>query len=763
MDNKHNPQSSVEEIPLGDLKIAEDSFDLNVALKALATDNPALLSKIESDEQKLRHLREQVVDKSRSNFILERELAEIDEKIKLLIKNRISVQEVTINDGSKLEKDESDGASLKGKRAQYEQLFYLLQTKPRYLATLARVINAKEVQSFVQTVVFDMYGDQYDTREERLLLSIFRFVLKAELDEAQDQGSLLRANTAITQMLSAYARRGQGLAILKEILEAPLKDITSKSNLNLEINPQKVYQQLIADHETNTGQKCPWPRDASDEDAAKQPEVQVVIEERVKHLLHYVQLILSRIMNAVESVPYGMRWICKQLGTLAKQRFPDSDKYQIGSLMGGYIYLRFFNPVIVTPDAINFIQTKPSTIMRRNLVLIAKVLQNLSNGLLFRDKEYYMRVMNPFIESNREPLQEYFQKLAAVDDLEDALQVDKYLQHTSKATVLTLSINQVFVTHSIVQQHLNKLALDSDDPIIPIAKALGAAPAQVSMGQNRSVTLQLSDTRSQRLSTTTDAFAAPSMHPLYLQAKKTLLSVLRRLPSHSENQHSLQDFLEEELGSCSTRGDTQLADAVLNAVNMLRTLHAMGLLGQQEPSKAYDAFMWDLAKDSLGRRERSKQLDKRIAMVESALRSITGHHQYLVDCVHKYKEYLENVHKGQHMQATKATKSSVHKVLKFTHAQLEEWGVVAKVVTEFKPILKKCTYTFSQAAPGRFRVEVHMKKMISIPLTKQPFDLDLGELLRKQEHAEAYLDIEQITLNVNFLIHLLNTHFLKDK
>ncbi len=102
------------------------------------------------------------------------------------------------------------------------------------------MVQSKEIQPFVQLVVFDMYGDQYDTREERLLLALFRRALKSELRHSSSKGSLLRANTAITQMLSAYARRGQGLSILKDILEQPLKEITSRKDLNLEIDPRLV-------------------------------------------------------------------------------------------------------------------------------------------------------------------------------------------------------------------------------------------------------------------------------------------------------------------------------------------------------------------------------------------------------------------------------------------------------------------------------------------------------------------------------------------
>ena len=74
---------------------------------------------------------------------------------------------------------------------------------------------------------------------------------------------MLRANTAITQMLSAYARRGQGLGVLRDILEKPIQELVARRDLNLEINPSKVYQQLITDYETETGKTSPLPKVAA--------------------------------------------------------------------------------------------------------------------------------------------------------------------------------------------------------------------------------------------------------------------------------------------------------------------------------------------------------------------------------------------------------------------------------------------------------------------------------------------------------------------
>lgn len=285
-----------------------------------------------ADEHEVAGLRANIVVASRRNFVLERELNELDEKIKLLIKNRISVQEVLAQQQGLLQ-DKEDGKGsdvLKGKLGLYEDLFYLLQTKPQYFAKLARHVPAKDIPAYVQTVVFDMYGDQYDTREERLLLSLFKQVIQMELDSASDQGSLFRANTAITQMLSAYARRGQGLSVLKEILEEPLKSLVARKDLNLEINPSKashslllasvvavlavvrcldayrrvvlcclvlaqIYTQLIQDYETQTGKTSPLPKSVSDDDAAKNADVQKVVAQRTSRILCRCP-VLSRVL-----------------------------------------------------------------------------------------------------------------------------------------------------------------------------------------------------------------------------------------------------------------------------------------------------------------------------------------------------------------------------------------------------------------------------------------------------------------------------------
>jgi len=73
------------------------------------------------------------------------------------------------------EADQSDGLFPDDRKLQsYGNLFFLLQTEPRHIATLCRLVSLTEIDTLLQTVMFTLYGNQYESREEHLLLTMFQ-------------------------------------------------------------------------------------------------------------------------------------------------------------------------------------------------------------------------------------------------------------------------------------------------------------------------------------------------------------------------------------------------------------------------------------------------------------------------------------------------------------------------------------------------------------------------------------------------------------
>ena len=60
-----------------------------------------------------------------------------------------------------------------------------------------------------------------------------------EFQDARDMNSLMRANTAITRMMTTYTKRGPGMKYVKEALGDIVQDIVA-NDISIEINPLDV-------------------------------------------------------------------------------------------------------------------------------------------------------------------------------------------------------------------------------------------------------------------------------------------------------------------------------------------------------------------------------------------------------------------------------------------------------------------------------------------------------------------------------------------
>lgn len=60
------------------------------------------------------------------------------------------------------------------------------------------------------------------------------------------------------------------------------------------------------------------PRSVPPEVASANPDVQNIIGPRLTMLMEIAKSFLLTIMESLDSVPYGIRWICKQIRSLTK-------------------------------------------------------------------------------------------------------------------------------------------------------------------------------------------------------------------------------------------------------------------------------------------------------------------------------------------------------------------------------------------------------------------------------------------------------------
>jgi hypothetical protein len=98
--------------------------------------------------------------------------------------------------------------------------------------------------------------------------------------------------------------------------------------------------------------------------------------------------------------------MCFYLRREVSKKFPTS----ADSIVGGFIFLRFFSPAIVLPVSYGVLPANPSPKAVRGVTLAAKVLQNTANGVLF-DNHNFFKFANDFITKNSPLCKKYFAKL----------------------------------------------------------------------------------------------------------------------------------------------------------------------------------------------------------------------------------------------------------------------------------------------------------------------------------------------------------------
>eukprot|EP01094_Clydonella_sp_ATCC50884_P016576 TRINITY_DN2751_c0_g5_i1.p1 TRINITY_DN2751_c0_g5~~TRINITY_DN2751_c0_g5_i1.p1 ORF type:complete len:782 (+),score=291.28 TRINITY_DN2751_c0_g5_i1:231-2576(+) len=735
-------------------------------LELVQSQDKGIGDQLAENQKALCELKKQIALASKKNFTLEKEVRNLDQKIALLIKNRISLEEVMAQSGDLNLMNRTTTLKDKREKEHYGQLFYVLQTNTTYIARLAQLVKLGQIDNLLQTVMFTLYGNQYDEYEEHLLLSMFQSVLRVEFENSKSISNLLRANTALTRMMTTYTRRSPGQQYLKATLTNILQSIVSDADMALEINPLKVYDQMVNDYETKQGKVWEGKRKPEQEEAEANAEVQAMIAPRVQRLGEISDSIITALIASLDSVPYGIRWICKQIKILAKHHFPSCTREQICTMIGGFFLLRFSNPAIVTPQALAIVDVKVPTNARRNLTLIAKIMQNLANNVRFGGvKESFMGVLNGALDRNRERLNNFLENLCDVDELEEHLQLDKYLVlgKTDELTI-NISLNEMYFIHSLLREHLEVLCPaeegDVHQPMRDILQTLGPAPPQLPRKDNANVELVLDKSAYGE-----DEVDLDDNGQVYAETKYLLFMVLKKLPSLAEDlrfSNNVRELLRAANQLARQRGNNGLVEMIDRINSNCQILVQNGMLSvdddfaqlqkdAMEELTNYDAFAKKTAND--------------LARLRDVERSIESHREFLMEQLDAYKEYLSNVRqncaRADSRTSKKAKKEDKKKdkktrrgPFKYSHNQLEKDGIImeSEVPEERRSSI---FFAFSSNSPGMFDVTVMYKTRHIAKIT-----LQLDDLLERQHMNELEYETDFLKLNVNLLIYLLNKDFV---
>ena len=267
-------------------------------------------------------------------------------------------------------KDERNKRQLEEHAVRYTPLVELLSNEDLALVNAVCVTAGAEQETVLESLIYILDA-------HKMTLPIIKLGITREVEKTKSAQTLFRGNTMATKLMTAFTKM-TGRQYLTNTVKPLLEELSANlmNGISFEIDPEKTGE----DHAAN-----------------------------MEHLRKASQRFLDHIVDSIKVCPVPFRIMAAHLRDEVVRAYPEAKYISVG----GFIFLRFFCPAILSPDSMNPpLLPSVDAKVRRALILLSKSLQNLANGIEFGVKEPYMVPMNSFITGNDAKVKQFFDDLA---------------------------------------------------------------------------------------------------------------------------------------------------------------------------------------------------------------------------------------------------------------------------------------------------------------------------------------------------------------
>ncbi|NWZ45088.1 IQGA3 protein, partial [Brachypodius atriceps] len=650
------------------------------------------------EESEVLRLQEEVVKRIRASQQLESDLDLMDIKIGLLVKNRITLQEVVshckkltkknreqLSEMMSMDKQKGLKSLSKEKRQKleaYQHLFYLLQTQPVYLARLIFQMPQNKSTKFMESVIFTLYNYASNPREAYLLLQLFKAALQEEIRSKVDHvHDILTGNATVIRLVVSFYRNVRGQNALRHILAGPVQEVLQDKTLSIRTDPVDIYKAWINQTESQSGHRSELPYEVSPEQALSHSEVQRRLDISIRNLLAITDKFVSAITSSVDKIPYGMRYMAKILRMSLAEKFPKAPAEEVDKIVGNLLYYRFMNPAVVAPDGFAIVDVSAGAALhpdqRRSLGSIAKVLQHAAARKAFEGESAHLCRVNQYLEDTHDKFRRFISAACCVPEPEERFNMDEYSEMVAVAKpVIYITVGELINTHKLLLEHQDSIAPHHSDPLHELLEDLDELPTVqslvgegvASLGDSgaEQVLSQLSRTEISLTLTSKLVPVASSeesdTRSLLLSTKQMLVDLIQSQPGDSlpeilwtpasEHEEAAHEHLVRRRALRDAQASAQLRRHHSLAANsqlsmeekkrkVIRNLRRLESLGLVDSANQYQELIDELAKDIRNQRRHRQQRRKELLKLRQTLEGLDAKTLFYEEQIDYYNQYIK--------------------------------------------------------------------------------------------------------------------------
>ncbi|TVY23888.1 Ras GTPase-activating-like protein rng2 [Lachnellula hyalina] len=772
-----------------------------------------------NEEIEFERMRKTVVQQVRQNEMAEQYIDQLDIKIALLVKNKITLDEVvkhqrnfgghsgnllvntSMASGNHFDLKALNKNSRK-KLESYQQLFFTLQTQPQYLARLFKRVREQGTSEKdckqIETLTMRLFGYAQKRREEYYLLKLIARSVKEEVDGVNSIQEYSRGNFFWSKLLSNYTRSPRDRKFLRELL-GPLiqSNIIEDPALDLESDPMQIYRSAINNEELRTGRPSQRPLDIPRESAIKDPETRDMFIDHLRDLREISDQFLLALEALLPKMPYGIRFICRETMDALCQHFPREPEDRLLQMVGNWLWKFYLQPALTAPESMGVIEKQLTPLQKRNLSEVAKVLGQVASGRLFGGENIYLQPLNAYVGDAIERMRLIFSNILSVPDAESTFDIDEFndLYAKSKPT-LYIKMGDIFSIHTLIAGDLPYICPNRDDMLREIVQELGSAKNnETEMTGVASGEIQM--TLNPKLHDIEDPEA--EVKALFMETKRCILYIIRIQsgpnlmeilvrPITREDNQKWHDLLREEFAAGSkTRGAYSDATTLVDIKSMsykelkrtaLENIMRLEQFGRISRHNFYQDILNAIALDIRTKSRRRVQRQRELEGVRLTLGNLSEKAEWLESQRKSYDNYIEQAmmtlqKKGKKRFLMPFTKQYNHErelersgrkpkfgSFKYSARTLSDKGVLVSWKGHSEREWDKINLTISCDEVGVFFIE-GSKGSIQIPGASAQVPMD--SLLAAQFANHQYMDLFEggMRLNVNLFLHLLYKKFYR--
>lgn len=380
------------------------------------------------EEVEFERLRKTVVQHVRQNEMADQYITQLDIKIALLVKNKITLDEVVkhqkhfggdagrlLTNTSISSKDPLDLKALnknsRRKLEHYQELFFILQTQPQYLARLFKRIReqatAERECERVKHLMMGLFGYAQKRREEYYLIKLITRAMKEEIDNCQSVQDYLRGNFFWAKLFGAYIKSPRDRKYMRDILSPIVKEsIIDNPELDLESDPMQIYLSAIENEQLRTGQRSQRSPDIPREAAIRDPETKRTFITHLQDLRDIADQFFAALEDHLQKMPFGVRHIAQQMFQNLSSRFQHEEPGYILQLVGHWVWKSYLQPALAEPEKFGVIDRGLSQEHKRNIGEVSKVVGQVAAGRLFGGENVFLQPLNSYVGESIERLGE---------------------------------------------------------------------------------------------------------------------------------------------------------------------------------------------------------------------------------------------------------------------------------------------------------------------------------------------------------------------